>query len=69
MSRTPNKRHLTKAFVKLKEFQALRDGRDLHILLELFKYITENPEPSQRLLDKLKFTDTKKSKLIKGLVL
>jgi hypothetical protein len=38
------------------------------MLLELFKYITENPEPSQRLLDKLKATELKEPKLIEGLV-
>ena len=36
---------------------AFLDGRDLHTLLELFKYITENPEPSERLLEKLRSTN------------
>lgn len=37
-------------FVKTDNFVC---GRDLHTLLELFKYITENPEPSELLLKKL----------------
>jgi len=42
--------------------------RDLHTLLELFKYITENPEPSERLLEKLKETKPVKLQFIQGLV-
>jgi hypothetical protein len=38
------------------------------MLLELFKYITENPEPSQRLLEKLRFIEAREPKLIEGLV-
>ena len=43
-------------------------GRDLHSLLELFKYITENPEPSERLLEKLKEVKPTKPHTITGLV-
>lgn len=43
-------------------------GRDLHTLLELFKYITENPEPSERLLEKLKEIKPSKHKVIESLV-
>jgi hypothetical protein len=39
---------MTRAFSKLKKAQNALNGRDLHTLLELFKYITENPEPSER---------------------
>jgi len=46
----------------------ISNGRDAHMLLELFKYITENPESSQRLLDKLKHTEPKQPKLIEALV-
>jgi hypothetical protein len=45
------------------------DGRDLHTLLELFKYITENPEPSQLLLQSLKTNRPKQQKVMEGLVL
>lgn len=38
------------------------------MLLELFKYITENPEPSQRLLEKLRASQPKVPKLVEGLV-
>ena len=43
-------------------------GRDKRMLLELFKYIAENPEPAQTLLDKLKFNEQSEPKLIEGLV-
>jgi hypothetical protein len=45
-----------------------RYGRHTHSLLELFKYITENPEPSERLLEKLRATKPAKPQLITGLV-
>jgi hypothetical protein len=38
------------------------------MLLELFEYITENLEPSQKLLDKLKLAEPKQPKLIEGLM-
>lgn len=59
---------MTKAFSKLEKAQSVLNGRDLHTLLELFKYITENPEPSERLLEKLKETKPTKQHTIQGLV-
>lgn len=38
------------------------------MLLELFKYITENPRSSDELLEKLRITESKKTELIEGLV-
>ena len=38
------------------------------MLLELFKYITENPEPSELLLEKLRETKPAKPQLVTGLV-
>ncbi len=38
------------------------------MLLELFKYIIEEPEESQSLLEKMKATKNRQSKLIEGLV-
>jgi hypothetical protein len=38
------------------------------MLLELFKYIIEEPDESQRLLEKLKEARNAKSKTIEGLV-
>jgi hypothetical protein len=43
-------------------------GRHTHTLLELFKYITENPEPSERLLEKLRMSRPSKPQLVEGLV-
>jgi hypothetical protein len=44
------------------------NGRDPHILLELFKYIAENPEGSERLLRKLRAERPKKQMLAERLV-
>jgi hypothetical protein len=55
-------------FSKLGKMQNVRHGRDSHILLELFKYITENPESSELLLEELKTTRTSKTRLVEGLV-
>ena len=38
------------------------------MLLELFKYIVEKPEPSQILLEKLKFSKLRQPKLAEDLV-
>lgn len=43
-------------------------GRDLHMLLELFKYIIEQPEPSQALLTRLKAPVHLQPKVMSGLV-
>jgi hypothetical protein len=43
-------------------------GRHTHTLLELFKYITENPEPSELLLERLRATKPAKPQAIEGLV-
>ncbi len=38
------------------------------MLLELFKYITENPEPSELLLQKLRASQPAKPSIIENLV-
>ena len=42
--------------------------RDLHTLLELFKYITENPEPSKQLLENLRVNMPTKPQVMQRLV-
>ena len=44
-------------------------GRHTHTLLELFKYISENPESSDRLLAKLRRQSPKWKVLVEQLVL
>lgn len=52
-------------FVKSGDFDC---GREKRLLLELFHYIIDNPEPAQRLLEKLRSTEAQKPKIIDGLV-
>ena len=44
-------------------------GRQSHNLLELFKYIPENPEPSELLLEESRASKPPKPLLVEGLVL
>jgi len=48
--------------------QSVRDGRDLHIFLGLFKYITENLVPSERLLEELRATKPPITVLVESFV-
>lgn len=59
---------MKKAFSKLEKAQTVLNGRHPHTLLELFKYIAENPESSERLLRKLRAERPKKQMLAERLV-
>lgn len=43
-------------------------GRELRMLLELFKYITESPEPSELLLEKLKEVKSPKLQIVGNII-
>lgn len=52
----------------LADLPEISTGRDARMLLELFKYIIAEPEPSQKLLSKLQLTRNLTPKLMSGLV-
>ena len=59
---------LTQTKQKTRINSGLLFGRDKRMLLELFKYITENSEPAQTLLEKLRVSEQREQKFVESLI-
>lgn len=59
---------ISKPFAQFADSENVSNGREKHLLLELYKYITKDTEPWERFMSDYERTRPTKPKVIEGLV-